>query len=138
MKAPKHAPTPWNLYGKAFVAANGYNVAVIFTGEKNDPECNAHRAFLLAAVNNHEAISETLQDVLAAIDKDRDFALPRSLAKRARAALKGVIVDHQDPVKVALENLIALVRNQDVTITRPGVNIENYLAAGVAALKGQP
>jgi hypothetical protein len=95
MTNTRHTPTPWSLQNGLICALNGR--AIIDPGHiagETEEECEANAAFIVRAVNNHEALVESLKGFLSPFDgwdMENFFkrADPATLVRvtKARAAL---------------------------------------------------
>ncbi len=94
MTKSKHTPTPWHLHKTHDHAAHISNCACVhMTRPENIIGCEidpANAAFIVRAVNNHDALVSSLSDLIQALDEDGRFDKnpdPTSISGRARAAL---------------------------------------------------
>lgn len=88
MSAPKHTATPWKHGARLLtITGNGRRIAELTATEHPASEEQAHTdcAFIIRAVNAHDALVEALQELVAAAEL---FERPSNQAMaEARAAL---------------------------------------------------
>lgn len=83
MTAPKHTPAPWHAENGTIYSQYA-TIGSAHGKTRNDAENDANAAFIVRAVNAHDALVEALEEF---IGSHATFSVP-SIAAKARAALR--------------------------------------------------
>lgn len=98
----KHAPTPWRTSGLSahdIVGPVGFGAGMVrlrhvasthiqSTHPAVEDRCAANAAFIVRAVNAHDALVEALESILCLIDQDQAETIGEHDAEYIRAALE--------------------------------------------------